>query len=224
MIGQTSDKIPLATLMHMTIMSFFFQSSDRKIIPIHNAPFRLPAWDTSDRNTDGYIPLYVKAQKAGLIVSKVGSDIVFAVFELSPHNEAVSATKGRLVRSFPACGLAVTQNTFNEEGFIPTLAQAVAKMSYQPAPDAQPRVRKAGQRNAGHYPPELGYRASDEFLGSHRQIQGSLYNLEEHSRRSTVVSKLLAVAKILLMATGPCSHAVLVFSSGSIRGNIGRRL
>ncbi|KAM3067027.1 hypothetical protein ACMFMG_011809 [Clarireedia jacksonii] len=94
-------------------------------------------------NIGGVIPLHIKAQNAGIIISQTSDNILFEAFELSPLNESVITTTGRLRRCFPGCAFAVSRSIFNEEGFQTALAQAVAKMSHQSAPDMQPKVRKA---------------------------------------------------------------------------------
>lgn len=73
--------------------------------------------------------------------------IYFESFELSPRNESNMKTRGRLRRSFPGSAFAVSQSTFDENGFQASLAQAIAKMSLQAAPDMQPKVKKAGQQH-----------------------------------------------------------------------------
>ncbi|CAG8981657.1 hypothetical protein HYALB_00013532 [Hymenoscyphus albidus] len=95
----------------------------------------------------GVMPLYIRAQNAGVIISKASNGICFETFELSPDNESVITTKGRLRRSFPASACVVYQVTFNEDGFQATLAQTIAKMSHQATPDMQPKVRKARQQH-----------------------------------------------------------------------------
>lgn len=77
----------------------------------------------------------------------VSDGICFEAFELSPRNESAITTKGRLQRSFPASAFSVSWRTFDEHGFQATLAQTVAKMSHQAAPDMQPKVRKARQQH-----------------------------------------------------------------------------
>ena len=111
--------------------------------------FLFLCWPTADltKNPGGCIPLYVRAQNAGIIISKVGHDVIFEAFELSPRNKSVLAAKGRLRRSFPACAVAVVQSTFDEDGFVATLAQAITKMSHQLGPDSQPKVWKADQEH-----------------------------------------------------------------------------
>ncbi|KAK2043072.1 hypothetical protein LZ31DRAFT_622187 [Colletotrichum somersetense] len=91
------------------------------------------------------IALNIRAQNAGVLITKADDSIHFESFELSPINEAVITTIGRLRRTFPGVGAVIGLEEFNEEGFKETLAATLAKMSDQPAPETQPRVKKAGQ-------------------------------------------------------------------------------
>ena len=92
----------------------------------------------------GMIPLEIKAQNAAVIVSRKGanSDVTFEVFELSPPNESVMRTKGRLKRSFPTFACQISLQQFQEEGLIESLAHTLEKMSHQEAPGFQPQTRK----------------------------------------------------------------------------------
>ncbi|KAK1990734.1 hypothetical protein LX36DRAFT_737974 [Colletotrichum falcatum] len=91
------------------------------------------------------IPLNIRAQNAGVLITKAGDSVHFEAFELSPTNSAVITTIGRLRRTFPGVGVAVGLDKFNDAGFKETLAATLAKMSSQPAPDTQPRAKKARQ-------------------------------------------------------------------------------
>ncbi len=96
-------------------------------------------------NSTGVIPLPIKAQNAGLVIRKEGDHIVFEAFELSPTNEAVIQTKGRLIRQFPGLAVRVTKTKMMDENLRNTLAATLAKMSAQAAPNCLPQTRKAGQ-------------------------------------------------------------------------------
>ncbi|RMZ68305.1 very large low complexity [Pyrenophora seminiperda CCB06] len=97
--------------------------------------------------TFGAIPLEIKAQNAAVIISKQGvsADVIFEVFELSPPNEIVMRTKGRLKRSFPTSACQITPEQLQEKGLIESLSQTLGKMSYQEAPELQPQTHKHGQ-------------------------------------------------------------------------------
>ncbi|KAG0649292.1 hypothetical protein D0Z07_4347 [Hyphodiscus hymeniophilus] len=93
----------------------------------------------------GSLPLHIRAQNAGIIISKVNQSINLEVFELAPHNEAVITTKGRLRRSFPGPALSVDMQIFEQISLQATMAHTLAKMSHQSAVGTQPKAMKAGQ-------------------------------------------------------------------------------
>ena len=78
---------------------------------------------------------------------KDGKTIQIESFELSPRNEAVIGTLGRLKRNSPGPTLATDLDTFNEPGFIDTIASTIAKMSEQSVAGTKSKVRKAGQEH-----------------------------------------------------------------------------
>jgi hypothetical protein len=100
---------------------------------------------TANSAKGGTIPVHVRAQNCGVLISKVNGSVHFEAFELSPLNEAVITTKGRLRRSFPGSVFAVGGETFEQTSFLDTTAQTLAKMSHQAAAGTTPRVSKAGQ-------------------------------------------------------------------------------
>ena len=69
------------------------------------------------------------------------------VFELSPQNEAVYSTAGRLQRQFPGPSFMLDRATFNAPGFQDTLTNTLSTMSHQSAPGTKSRVKKAGQEH-----------------------------------------------------------------------------
>jgi hypothetical protein len=93
---------------------------------------------------NGCIPLEVKAQNAGILVSSDGIDATFEFFELSPLNES-AMLKGRLIRSFPGLAACIPLARLQDKGLQSMLADTLAKMSIQAAPGFQPVARKAGQ-------------------------------------------------------------------------------
>ncbi|KAK0247652.1 hypothetical protein LTS09_017198 [Friedmanniomyces endolithicus] len=93
----------------------------------------------------GMVVLHISAQNAGIIVSNTMSAIRFEVFELSPLNEHVYKTTGRLRRSFPGSAVDVDFAVSKESGFAAATAHTLAKMSHQTAPGMQPQIKKAGE-------------------------------------------------------------------------------
>jgi hypothetical protein len=81
------------------------------------------------------VPLHVKAQNAGVFIRRLGDNILFEVFELSPKDEEVMTTKGRLVRNFPSHACSIDSNRLLEEGSIEALAHHLAQLSYTEIPE-----------------------------------------------------------------------------------------
>ncbi|KAE8836549.1 hypothetical protein HRS9139_04647 [Pyrenophora teres f. teres] len=100
--------------------------------------------DLASSKTSETVPIEIKAQNAAVIVSKqnAGTHVVFEVFELSPPNETVMRTKGRLKRSFPIYACQIPLKQFQEQGLIEALAHTLSRMSLEEAPDFQPQTRK----------------------------------------------------------------------------------
>lgn len=95
------------------------------------------------RQTGTMIPLHINEQNAGIIFLHTGNAVVFEAFELSPLNEAVMSTQGRLRRSFPGPAVAIPTNIFVDPEFQSTLARTLSKMSVQPGIGMIPTVQKS---------------------------------------------------------------------------------
>jgi hypothetical protein len=93
------------------------------------------------------IPVEVKSQNAGLIVSRKEEFVIFQSFELSPLNADAMVANGRLVRSFPGAAARLKAALFEEEDLRMTLSKTIAKLASQPAPGFQPKIRKAQQKH-----------------------------------------------------------------------------
>ncbi|PGH08676.1 hypothetical protein AJ79_05958 [Helicocarpus griseus UAMH5409] len=91
---------------------------------------------------DGIIPLYIRAQNATVLISRAEKSINFEMFELSPLNQAVITTKGRLRRSFPGPAFALDIDTFEKTQFQAMVAHTLAEMSHQSAADTLPKVKR----------------------------------------------------------------------------------
>jgi hypothetical protein len=63
------------------------------------------------------VPLEIKAQNAGLILSRSADSIAFEPFELSPVNGAAIGTAGRLVRKFPGGASEIPISLMKQQDF-----------------------------------------------------------------------------------------------------------
>lgn len=91
------------------------------------------------------VPLEIKVQNAGLLISRHGPDIVFESLELSPVNKVAMSTIGRLVRTFPGSASKVPATVLQIDSLRNSLAHTIAKMTTQSAQGTQPRLKKDGQ-------------------------------------------------------------------------------
>ncbi|KAJ5358297.1 hypothetical protein N7541_005455 [Penicillium brevicompactum] len=99
------------------------------------------------KDKGGFLPIFVREQNAGIFLSKYDNKIQVESFELSPRNESVTSTVGRLVRVFPGPAMTLDLAAFNEPGLLETLSQTLVRMGHQPAADTKPKVSKAQQEH-----------------------------------------------------------------------------
>lgn len=92
---------------------------------------------------DNTLPLEIKAQNAGILVSRKSDDVTFEFFELAPLNEA-SMNQGRLVRNFPGLATSIPLLKMKENNLLQSLSRTISKMSAQAVPGFQPQTIKAG--------------------------------------------------------------------------------
>ncbi|KAI6777666.1 uncharacterized protein J7T54_007393 [Emericellopsis cladophorae] len=79
----------------------------------------------------------------GILLSAAEDDILVEVFEVSPVNQHVISTKGRLRRAFPASGVCLQHDVLQDPSFREAFASTVAKMSQQRVKGTQPKAKKA---------------------------------------------------------------------------------
>ncbi|KAL2840210.1 hypothetical protein BJY01DRAFT_250125 [Aspergillus pseudoustus] len=91
----------------------------------------------------GTLPIYIHCQNAAILMTREQHAIHVETFELSPYNEAVNSTIGRLQRQFPGPCFSMDRATFNQPGMKDTIVQKVTKMSHQPAPGTKTKVKKS---------------------------------------------------------------------------------
>ncbi|KAI0844999.1 hypothetical protein F5Y00DRAFT_265964 [Daldinia vernicosa] len=90
----------------------------------------------------GTVACHIQAQNCGILFSRLDASVQVEVFELSPSNQAVISTEGRLRRLFPGAAVSIPLSVFQTREFQDTVAYTLIKMTHQSAPDTQPQVRK----------------------------------------------------------------------------------
>jgi len=90
--------------------------------------------------TIGAVPLEIKEQNAGILLSHSSDNLNFEFFELSPTNVAAMST-GRLVRKFPGYASKIPTVDVSPD-LIESISRTIATMTTQTAPGFQPQVTK----------------------------------------------------------------------------------
>ncbi|KAI1175689.1 hypothetical protein F4777DRAFT_549550 [Nemania sp. FL0916] len=93
---------------------------------------------------DAVIPLLVREQNAGVLISKSKNGIFFDAFEISPSNHDTMTTRGRLQRSFPGASVVVGESIFQQCEFKDAITLTLVDMSKHPVEAMQPKSKKAG--------------------------------------------------------------------------------
>ncbi|KAI8962385.1 hypothetical protein F5Y11DRAFT_322850 [Daldinia sp. FL1419] len=90
----------------------------------------------------GTVACHIEAQNCGIMFSRLDTSVHVEMFELSPCNEAVFSTEGRLRRVFPGIAVSIPLSIFQSREFQDPVACTLAKMTHQSAPGTQPQVKK----------------------------------------------------------------------------------
>ncbi|EGP88529.1 uncharacterized protein MYCGRDRAFT_85558 [Zymoseptoria tritici IPO323] len=91
------------------------------------------------------IPLQIRAQNAGVLITRVDANVNFECFEISASNSAVMTTRGRLSRTFPGSAVSIDIKTAIDPQLHSALAHTLSKMSDQAVPGMQPQTYKGGR-------------------------------------------------------------------------------
>lgn len=94
------------------------------------------------------VALHLASQNAGLIIRRRSDGYAFESFEVSPTNEAVMSTKGRLRRCFPGPAMIIGHDRMADTTFLDPLTQLLAKLDAETPEEAVPITSKAGSEMA----------------------------------------------------------------------------
>jgi hypothetical protein len=94
--------------------------------------------------THSPVPLEIKAQNAGILISRQKEYLNFEFFELAPINEAALRAT-RLTRAFPGYASRIAVERIMDPSLRKSIAGTIAKMATQSAPGFQPQARKNGK-------------------------------------------------------------------------------
>ena len=90
------------------------------------------------------IALHLASQNAGLMIRRRSDGYAFESFEVSPTNEAVMSTKGRLRRCFPGPAMIIGHDRMADATFLDPLTQLLAKLDAETPQEVVPITIKAG--------------------------------------------------------------------------------
>ncbi|KAJ8109131.1 hypothetical protein OPT61_g7683 [Boeremia exigua] len=85
--------------------------------------------------------LQILEQNAGVLISRHIDKVCFEMFELSPTDEAVMTTRGRLVRCFPTTAVEISLSDFECDAFQTAISKTLAKMSQQTLRETKEKQR-----------------------------------------------------------------------------------
>ncbi|MCJ1386871.1 hypothetical protein MMC17_009999 [Xylographa soralifera] len=98
------------------------------------------------RSRSDILPLHIRCQNAGIIIRRTSEEYAFEMFEISPTNEAVIGTKGRLRRCFLGPAIAIGQGRIADASFLDPIVDLLVKLDLETPHEALPTVRKAGSK------------------------------------------------------------------------------
>ncbi|KAG8952385.1 hypothetical protein FRC03_012168 [Tulasnella sp. 419] len=99
-----------------------------------------------DMQSGDVLGFLIRAQNAAVIIRKEATMVIFESFEVSPPDEVVLETKGRIVRSFPEPAIQIPIEVFQDAKFQTELARFLAAMDNDPLDSAAVTI-KAGSEN-----------------------------------------------------------------------------
>ncbi|KAL9083501.1 MAG: hypothetical protein Q9159_005747 [Coniocarpon cinnabarinum] len=103
----------------------------------------LKAFQNLERND--FLFLFVRQQNAGLVVIKDVSEVTFQAFEASAQSAEVLASQKALQWDFPGSAVSIPNDTFEDDGFIRSLASFLDRASREPVHQLLATTFKNGQ-------------------------------------------------------------------------------
>lgn len=78
-----------------------------------------------------YLPVYVQAQNAGILLHGRGGNAIFDLWGLTPDNETIVEASGRIVRHFPECSASIPTDHINTCDFFDFISSTMSRMSWE---------------------------------------------------------------------------------------------
>ncbi|RDW94330.1 hypothetical protein BP5796_00093 [Coleophoma crateriformis] len=139
-----------------------------------------------DMRAGELIILHIHNQNAGIIIRRSVTEPAFSfeMFELSPTNEAVTETIGRLTRTFPGPSISLGEDLIRDESFRNELTYLLEKLDSEVLPEATEKVTKA-RSNAIEVRQTSHPRYVTEMLTAFLRANGhptTVQRIEKHTR------------------------------------------
>ncbi|PPJ57158.1 hypothetical protein CBER1_08454 [Cercospora berteroae] len=142
------------------------------------------------------LALKVHAQNAGVLISRQADTLVFEAFELSPANESILGTKGRLDRTSPGMAVSLSTDVLAQDDCASAVAMTLSTMCQQKAPGMQPTSRKAGASHEEERDTASPAAITELFFGYLRGIESRSLTAESQINKHTRDEVLWDEAKI----------------------------
>ncbi|EEB90139.1 hypothetical protein MPER_11694 [Moniliophthora perniciosa FA553] len=90
------------------------------------------------------IALLIRRQNAGIVIRRLKDKALFESFEVSPNNESVMSTNGRLICTYPGPAISIPIQIAQDPHFVSELSNFLTQMNFDTIDDAVPTTWKAG--------------------------------------------------------------------------------
>ena len=122
------------------------------------------------------LAVHVIKQNAALVVTRSDQSYIFEEFELSPRNEDVMATEGRLQRKFPGLAVAIDTATLQDSDCVGAITSTLSTMTRETTPGMQPQSAKAGGSHDEIRATTSPSAVSELFVGGYLRSFGTAVN------------------------------------------------
>ncbi|KAG8424354.1 hypothetical protein J3458_001154 [Metarhizium acridum] len=107
-----------------------FQNIRKEDGSLHSENLRTASQQVIGQGTS-YLPIYVQAQNAGILLHRQGANTIFDLWGSTPDDETIVEAPGRIVRHFPECSASIPTDDVNTYDFLDFISSALARMSWE---------------------------------------------------------------------------------------------
>ncbi|KAG8428596.1 hypothetical protein J3459_002600 [Metarhizium acridum] len=107
-----------------------FQNIRKEDGSLHSENLRTASQQVIGQGTS-YLPIYVQAQNAGILLHRQGANTIFDLWGLTPDDETIVEAPGRIVRHFPECSASIPTDDVNTYDFLDFISSTLARMGWE---------------------------------------------------------------------------------------------